>query len=77
MTAEKKNVFCKFFTGILFCRFGAAPLLRGCKKHPQRASAPQVLIFQTQPFMMLGVAFFSTTSWLPPSTMEVEDTTDS
>ena len=24
--------------------------------------------------MMLGVAFFSTTSWLPPSTMEVEET---
>ena len=25
--------------------------------------------------MMLGVAFFSITSWLPPSTMEVEETT--
>ena len=29
----------------------------------------------SQPFMMLGVAFFSTTSWPPPSTIEVEDTT--
>ncbi|MFR8114664.1 hypothetical protein [Faecalibacterium sp.] len=37
MTTEKKNVFCKFFTGILFRRFGEAlPCFCGCKKHPQR-----------------------------------------
>ena len=52
--------------------FPALPQKRAA--HAQRTGGPEVPA-QDQPLIMLGVAFFSTTSWLPPSTMEVEDTT--
>ena len=77
----KKNVFCGIFTStsgsaLLSSDKSRASMPSGYAKTPAAPfRAAGVLIFQIQPFMMLGVAFFSTTSWLPPSTMEVEETT--
>ena len=77
---RKKNVFYEIFTStsgsaLLSLDKSRASMPSGYAKSTRSACAAGALIFQIQPLMMFGVAFFSTTSWLPPSTMEVEETT--
>jgi hypothetical protein len=72
--------FCGRFPESGSARAGSGfPFSRRCKKAAgllDEARRPFLFLFgSAQPFSTLGVLFLSMTSWLPPSTMLVEETT--